>query len=199
MTTFKDIGLSDHLLAHLDTIGYQNPTDIQRLIIPSVLMGKDVLGCAQTGTGKTASFVLPLLDILANGNSKARMPRALILEPTRELAQQVSEAIAKYGKAHNITHTTLIGGELMGPQIKALEKDVDIVVATPGRLLDLFQKGKLLMSQMNLFVIDEADRMMDMGFIPDIEEIVQKLPFSRQTLFFSATMPKEIKVLQVNS
>lgn len=193
MTTFKDIGLSDELLAHLETIGYEKPTDIQRLVIPSVLMGRDVLGCAQTGTGKTASFVLPLLDILANGHSKARMPRVLILEPTRELAQQVSDAISKYGKKHDITYTTLIGGELMGPQIKALGQNIDIIVATPGRLLDLFEKGKLLMSQMNLFVIDEADRMMDMGFIPDIEDIVKKLPSNRQTLFFSATIPKEIR------
>jgi superfamily II DNA/RNA helicase len=158
-------------------------------------MGKDLVGIAQTGTGKTAGFVLPMIDILHHGRSRARMPRSLILEPTRELAQQVSENFEKYGKYHPLSMALLIGGVQMGDQIAALEKGVDVLIATPGRLLDLFGRGKILLTGCELLVIDEADRMLDMGFIPDIEEICSKLPKSRQTLLFSATMPPPIQKL----
>src|SRR6478735_9015974 len=193
--TFADLGLSDELLSAVNDSGYNEPTPIQRAAIPSVLMGKDLIGIAQTGTGKTASFVLPMLDILHHGRSRARMPRSLILEPTRELAQQVSENFDKYGKYHPLSMALLIGGVQMGDQIKALEKGVDVLIATPGRLMDLFQRGKILLTGCELLVIDEADRMLDMGFIPDIEEICSKLPTSRQTLLFSATMPPPIQKL----
>jgi superfamily II DNA/RNA helicase len=193
--TFADLGLSDELLRAVDDSGYGEPTPIQRAAIPSVLMGKDLIGIAQTGTGKTASFVLPMLDILHHGRSRALMPRSLILEPTRELAQQVSENFEKYGKYHPLSMALLIGGVQMGDQIKALEKGVDVLIATPGRLMDLFQRGKILLTGCELLVIDEADRMLDMGFIPDIEEICSKLPTSRQTLLFSATMPPPIQKL----
>jgi superfamily II DNA/RNA helicase len=193
--TFADLGLSDELLRAVEDSGYGEPTPIQRAAIPSVLMGKDLIGIAQTGTGKTASFVLPMLDILHHGRSRARMPRSLILEPTRELAQQVSENFEKYGKYHPLSMALLIGGVQMGDQIKALEKGVDVLIATPGRLMDLFQRGKILLTGCELLVIDEADRMLDMGFIPDIEEICSKLPTSRQTLLFSATMPPPIQKL----
>ena len=193
--TFADLGLSDELLRAVDDSGYGEPTPIQRAAIPSVLMGKDLIGIAQTGTGKTASFVLPMLDILHHGRSRARMPRSLILEPTRELAQQVSENFEKYGKYHPLSMALLIGGVQMGDQVKALEKGVDVLIATPGRLMDLFQRGKILLTGCELLVIDEADRMLDMGFIPDIEEICSKLPSSRQTLLFSATMPPPIQKL----
>jgi superfamily II DNA/RNA helicase len=193
--TFADLGLSDELLRSVDDSGYPEPTPIQRAAIPSVLMGKDLIGIAQTGTGKTASFVLPMLDILHQGRSRARMPRSLILEPTRELAQQVSENFDKYGKYHPLSMALLIGGVQMGDQIAALEKGVDVLIATPGRLLDLFQRGKILLTGCELLVIDEADRMLDMGFIPDIEEICSKLPKNRQTLLFSATMPPPIQKL----
>ena len=193
--TFADLGLSDELLRAVEDSGYPEPTPIQRAAIPSVLMGKDLIGIAQTGTGKTASFVLPMLDILHHGRSRARMPRSLILEPTRELAQQVSENFEKYGKYHKLSMALLIGGVQMGDQVKALEKGVDVLIATPGRLMDLFQRGKILLTGCELLVIDEADRMLDMGFIPDIEEICSKLPASRQTLLFSATMPPPIQKL----
>ena len=193
--TFADLGLSDELLRAVEDSGYGEPTPIQRAAIPSVLMGKDLVGIAQTGTGKTASFVLPMLDILHHGRSRARMPRSLILEPTRELAQQVSENFEKYGRYHPLSMALLIGGVQMGDQIKALEKGVDVLIATPGRLMDLFQRGKILLTGCELLVIDEADRMLDMGFIPDIEEICSKLPSSRQTLLFSATMPPPIQKL----
>ena len=160
-----------------------------------LLMGRDMLGCAQTGTGKTASFVLPMLDILTGSRAKARMPRSLILEPTRELAQQVAENFDKYGKNHKLTMALLIGGVSMGDQLAALEKGVDVLIATPGRLMDLFERGKILLTGCELLVIDEADRMLDMGFIPDIENICTKLPTNRQTLLFSATMPPPIKKL----
>jgi superfamily II DNA/RNA helicase len=192
---FAALGLSDELVRAVADSGYPEPTPIQKAAIPSVLMGKDLVGIAQTGTGKTASFVLPMLDILHHGRSRARMPRSLILEPTRELAQQVSENFEKYGKYHPLSMALLIGGVQMGDQVKALEKGVDVLIATPGRLMDLFGRGKILLTGCELLVIDEADRMLDMGFIPDIEEICSKLPKSRQTLLFSATMPPPIQKL----
>src|SRR5436190_10687804 len=193
--TFADLGLSDELLRAVNDSGYNEPTPIQRAAIPSVLMGKDLIGIAQTGTGKTAGFVLPMIDILHEGRSRARMPRSLILEPTRELAMQVAENFEKYGKYHPLSMALLIGGSSMGDQQKALQGGVDVLIATPGRLMDLFGRGKILLTGCSLLVIDEADRMLDMGFIPDIEEICTKLPKQRQTLLFSATMPPVIKKL----
>jgi superfamily II DNA/RNA helicase len=193
--TFADLGLSDQLLRAVEDSGYTEPTPIQRGAIPAVLMGKDLIGIAQTGTGKTAGFVLPMIDILDHGRTRARMPRSLILEPTRELAAQVAENFEKYGKNHKLSMALLIGGVQMGDQVKALEKGVDVLIATPGRLMDLFSRGKIMLNDCNLLVIDEADRMLDMGFIPDIEEICSKLPASRQTLLFSATMPPPIQKL----
>lgn len=193
--TFADLGLSDELLKAVNDSGYDEPTPIQRATIPAVLMGKDLIGIAQTGTGKTASFVLPMIDILHHGRSRALMPRSLILEPTRELAMQVADNFEKYGKYHKLSMALLIGGVQMGDQVKALERGVDVLIATPGRLMDLFGRGKILLTGCELLVIDEADRMLDMGFIPDIEEICSKLPKSRQTLLFSATMPPPIQKL----
>src|SRR5213075_1075356 len=193
--TFADLGLSDELLRAVADSGYDTPTPIQRAAIPSVLMGKDLVGIAQTGTGKTAGFVLPMIDILHHGRSRARMPRSLILEPTRELAMQVADNFEKYGKYHPLSMALLMGGVQMGDQVKALEKGVDVLIATPGRLMDLFSRGKIMLNDCKLLVIDEADRMLDMGFIPDIEEICSKLPKSRQTLLFSATMPPPIQKL----
>jgi superfamily II DNA/RNA helicase len=192
---FAALGLSDELVRAVADSGYAEPTPIQRAAIPSVLMGKDLIGIAQTGTGKTAGFVLPMIDILHHGRTRARMPRSLILEPTRELAMQVAENFEKYGKYHPLSMALLMGGVQMGDQVKALEKGVDVLIATPGRLMDLFQRGKIMLNDCNLLVIDEADRMLDMGFIPDIEEICSKLPASRQTLLFSATMPPPIQKL----
>jgi superfamily II DNA/RNA helicase len=193
--SFADLGLSEELLRAVADSGYDEPTPIQRAAIPSVLMGKDLIGIAQTGTGKTAGFVLPMIDILHHGRSRARMPRSLILEPTRELAMQVAENFEKYGKYHPLSMALLMGGVQMGDQVKALEKGVDVLIATPGRLMDLFGRGKIMLNDCNLLVIDEADRMLDMGFIPDIEEICSKLPKNRQTLLFSATMPPPIQKL----
>jgi superfamily II DNA/RNA helicase len=193
--TFAALGLSDELLRSVTESGYDEPTPIQRQAIPSVLMGRDLIGIAQTGTGKTAGFVLPMIDILSQGRSRARMPRSLILEPTRELAAQVAENFEKYGKHHKLSMALLIGGVSMSDQMAALEKGVDVLIATPGRLMDLFGRGKILLNGCSLLVIDEADRMLDMGFIPDIEEICTKLPAKRQTLLFSATMPGPIKKL----
>jgi superfamily II DNA/RNA helicase len=193
--TFADLGLSDETLRAVTESGYTEPTPIQAQAIAPILMNRDLIGIAQTGTGKTASFVLPMIDILAHGRSRARMPRSLILEPTRELAAQVAENFEKYGKYHKLSMALLIGGVSMGDQQAALEKGVDVLIATPGRLMDLFQRGKILLNGCSLLVIDEADRMLDMGFIPDIEEICTKLPATRQTLLFSATMPAPIKKL----
>ncbi|MGA1797865.1 DEAD/DEAH box helicase [Sphingomonas sp. 4RDLI-65] len=193
--SFADLGLSDELLKAVTNSGYTEPTPIQAGAIPSVLMMRDIIGIAQTGTGKTASFVLPMIDILAHGRSRARMPRSLILEPTRELAAQVAENFEKYGVNSNLSMALLIGGVSMGDQLAALEKGVDVLIATPGRLMDLFGRGKIMLNGCSMLVIDEADRMLDMGFIPDIEEICTKLPKQRQTLLFSATMPPPIKKL----
>ncbi len=192
---FADLGLSDELLQSVLAAGYDEPTPIQAQAIPSVLMMRDIIGIAQTGTGKTAGFVLPMIDILAHGRRRALMPRSLILEPTRELAAQVAENFEKYGKNHDLKMALLIGGVQMGDQVKALSDGVDVLIATPGRLMDLFERGKILLTGCDLLVIDEADRMLDMGFIPDIETICSKLPAQRQTLLFSATMPAPIKKL----
>jgi superfamily II DNA/RNA helicase len=190
--TFDDLGLSADTLRAVHEGGYNTPTPIQAAAIPEVLKGRDVLGIAQTGTGKTASFTLPMIDILAAGRARARMPRTLILEPTRELAAQVAEAFDKYGKYQKLTKALLIGGVSFGDQDALLARGVDVLIATPGRLLDHFERGKLLLTGVQVMVVDEADRMLDMGFIPDIERIFKLTPFTRQTLFFSATMPPEI-------
>lgn len=193
--TFSELGLSEDVLRAVADAGYVEPTPIQRQAIPVVLMGRDVLGCAQTGTGKTAGFTLPMIEILAAGRAKARMPRSLILEPTRELAAQVAEAFEVYGKYHRLNKALLIGGESMGDQTRVLDRGVDVLIATPGRLLDMFDRGRLLLNDVKILVIDEADRMLDMGFIPDVERIVSLVSRLRQTLFFSATMPPEIRRL----
>ena len=193
--TFNQLKLSEKVMAAIEAAGYTTPTPIQAQAIPVALEGRDVVGIAQTGTGKTASFVLPLLHMLEKGRARARMPRSLILEPTRELAAQVAEAIEALGSQHKLTVALLIGGVSFDDQERKLERGADILIATPGRLLDHFGRGKLLMSAVDYLVIDEADRMLDMGFIPDIERICKLLPPSRQTLFFSATMPPEIQKL----
>ncbi len=192
---FADLGLSPDTLKAVTDAGYLNPTPIQEQAIPVILMGRDVLGVAQTGTGKTAAFTMPMIDILSGGRAKARMPRSLIIAPTRELAAQISENFVKYGKYHPLAMALLIGGESFTDQEKALDRGVDVLIATPGRLLDLYERGRILLNDVKLLVIDEADRMLDMGFIPDVERIVSLLPKIRQTLFFSATMDKEIRKL----
>lgn len=194
-TTFKDLGLTPETLKAVEECGYEIPTPIQEKAIPIIQMGRDVVGLAQTGTGKTAGFTLPMIDALSGGRARMRMPRSLILEPTRELAAQVAENFDTYGKHHNLSKVLLVGGESMNDQTKELEKGVDVLIATPGRLLDLFDRGAILLTDIKILVIDEADRMLDMGFIPDIEKIVSRLPKFRQTLLFSATMPPEIKRL----
>jgi superfamily II DNA/RNA helicase len=191
--SFSSLGLSDKVLAAVDAAGYTAPTPIQHQAIPHVLARRDVLGIAQTGTGKTAAFVLPMLTMLEYGRARARMPRTLILEPTRELAAQVEESFAKYGANHKLNMALLIGGVSFDNQDVKLTRGVDVLIATPGRLLDHFERGRLLLSGVELLVIDEADRMLDMGFIPDIERICKLVPFTRQTLFFTATMPPEIR------
>ncbi len=193
--SFTDLGLSEEVLKAVSDAGYSDPTPIQKSAIPHVLMGRDILGCAQTGTGKTASFTLPMIDILASGRARARMPRTLILEPTRELAAQVAENFDTYGKYNKLTKALIIGGTSMDEQTRVLDKGVDVLIATPGRLIDLFDRGGMLLNDVKILVIDEADRMLDMGFIPDVEKIVSLLNKIRQTLFFSATMPPEIKRL----
>jgi superfamily II DNA/RNA helicase len=192
---FADLGLSEPILRAIEEKGYRHPTPIQAQAIPAVLSGRDVMGVAQTGTGKTASFTLPMLDILDGSRARARMPRSLILEPTRELALQVAENFLEYGKYLKLNHALLIGGESLNDQKDALMKGVDVLIATPGRLIDLFERGGLMLTDTRLLVIDEADRMLDMGFIPDVERIVAMLPKNRQTLFFSATMAPEIRRL----
>jgi len=192
---FSDLGLGEDLLRAVTDAGYDTPTPIQAQAIPYVLMNRDLLGCAQTGTGKTASFTLPMIEILAHGRTRARMPRSLILEPTRELAAQVSDQFETYGKYHKLTKALLIGGVSFEEQNKALDRGVDVLIATPGRLLDHAERGKVLLRDVKILVIDEADRMLDMGFMPDVEKIVGLLPQIRQTLFFSATMPPEIRRL----
>ena len=193
--TFEDLGLSPFLLRALDDAGYTEPTPIQAEAIPHALQGRDVLGVAQTGTGKTASFTLPMIEILARGRAKARMPRSLIITPTRELAAQIAENFEKYGKYQKLSMALLIGGVSFAEQDRKLTQGVDVLIATPGRLLDHFERGKLLLTGVQVMVVDEADRMLDMGFIPDIERIFKLVPFTRQTLFFSATMPAEIQRL----
>ncbi|MFZ2018869.1 MAG: DEAD/DEAH box helicase [Methyloceanibacter sp.] len=193
--SFSHLGLSTKVLSAVTSAGFETPTPIQNQAIPHVVAGRDVLGIAQTGTGKTASFVLPMLTRLERGRARARMPRSLILEPTRELAAQVAEHFETLGKNHKLTVALLIGGVSYEDQDRKLDRGADVVIATPGRLLDHFERGKLLLNGIEILVVDEADRMLDMGFIPDIERICKLLPFTRQTLFFSATMPPEIQRL----
>jgi superfamily II DNA/RNA helicase len=190
---FSKLGLSDKVLGAVKAAGYTNPTPIQEQAIPHVLARRDVLGIAQTGTGKTAAFVLPMLTMLEHGRARARIARTLIVEPTRELAAQVEESFAKYGVNHKLNVALLIGGVSFDDQDTKLMRGVDVLIATPGRLLDHFERGRLLLTGVELLVIDEADRMLDMGFIPDIERICKLVPFTRQTLFFTATMPPEIR------
>ncbi len=189
---FSELGLSEKVLRAVETSGYTTPTPIQAQSIPPALTGRDILGIAQTGTGKTAAFVLPMLCRLEQGRARARVPRTLILEPTRELAAQVEEAFIKYGSQHKLNVALLIGGVSFGDQEQKIMRGADVLIATPGRLIDFFERGKLLLGGIEILVIDEADRMLDMGFIPDIEKICKLVPFTRQTLFFSATMPAEI-------
>ncbi len=189
---FTDLGLCDELSKAVADLGYESPTPIQEKSIPVVLMGRDILGSAQTGTGKTASFTLPMIEILASGRAKARLPRSLILAPTRELAAQVAESFKKFSTYHKLTMALLIGGVSFADQNAALNKGVDVLIATPGRLLDHFERGKVLLNDVKILVIDEADRMLDMGFMPDVERIVSLLPQIRQTLFFSATLSDDI-------
>ncbi len=194
-TDFNGLGLSTKVIEAVAAAGYSKPTDIQAQAIPHVLQKKDIIGIAQTGTGKTASFVLPMLTLLESGRARARMPRTLILEPTRELAAQVHENFEKYGKNHRLSVALLIGGVSFEEQNKVLDRGADVLIATPGRMLDQFERGRILLTGVDILVIDEADRMLDMGFIPDIERICGLLPPRRQTLFFSATMPPEIQRL----
>src|SRR5256714_2438478 len=191
--SFANLGLSDKVQSAVAATGYTTPTPIQEQARPHVLARRDVLGIAQTGTGKTAAFVLPMITMLEQGRARARMPRTLILEPTRELAAQVQEAFIKYGAKNKLTVALIIGGVSFDDQDAKLTRGVDVLIATPGRLLDHHERGRLLMTGVDLLVIDEADRMLDMGFIPDIERICKLVPFTRQTLFFTATMPPEIQ------
>ena len=196
--SFHTLGLSEEILKSIKEIGYETPSEIQQQAIPHVLMGRDILGCAQTGTGKTASFMLPLVEILITGQSKSRMPRSLILAPTRELAMQVSEDFNIFNKYLKLQMALLIGGISFSEQDGKLAKGVDVLVATPGRLLDHIERGKVILRDVKILVIDEADRMLDMGFIPDIEKITKLLPKIRQTLFFSATLSDEIRHIGKN-
>ncbi|MFM9938851.1 MAG: DEAD/DEAH box helicase [Hyphomicrobiaceae bacterium] len=191
-STFAELGLSAKVLAAIEASGYTTPTPIQAQAIPVAMTGRDVLGIAQTGTGKTAGFVLPMIARLETGRARARMPRSLILAPTRELAAQCAQSFEKYGQNHKLAVALLIGGVSMDDQVQKLDRGVDVLIATPGRLLDHFGRGRIMLMGVEILVIDEADRMLDMGFIPDIEKICKLLPPKRQTLFFSATMPPEI-------
>ena len=193
--SFSELGLSTKVTDAVTSAGYTKPTEIQAQAIPHVLQKKDIIGIAQTGTGKTASFVLPMLTLLENGRARARMPRTLILEPTRELAAQVAENFEKYGKNHRITMALIIGGVSFEDQNKKLDRGVDVLIATPGRLLDQIDRGKIMLNGVEILVIDEADRMLDMGFIDDIEKICSRLPPRRQTMLFSATMDGQIEKL----
>ncbi|MGA0539334.1 DEAD/DEAH box helicase [Neotabrizicola sp. VNH66] len=193
MTKFSDLALDPRVLQAISEAGYETPTPIQAEAIPEALKGRDVLGIAQTGTGKTASFTLPMITLLGQGRARARMPRSLVLAPTRELAAQVAENFDVYAKHTKLTKALLIGGVAFGEQDKLIDRGVDVLIATPGRLLDHFERGKLLLTGVQIMVVDEADRMLDMGFIPDIERIFQLTPFSRQTMFYSATMAPEIE------
>ena len=193
MTKFSDLALSPKILKAVDEAGYETPTPIQAGAIPAALQGRDVLGIAQTGTGKTASFTLPMISMLARGRARARMPRSLVLAPTRELAAQVAENFDTYAKHVKLTKALLIGGVSFKEQDQLIDRGVDVLIATPGRLLDHFERGKLLLTGIEIMVVDEADRMLNMGFIPDIERIFSLTPFTRQTLFFSATMAPEIE------
>ena len=192
---FSDLGLGQKTLEGVQDAGYQTPTPIQQKVIPYVLARRDLFGCAQTGTGKTASYTLPLLDLLEKGRARARMPRILVLAPTRELAQQIAEHFESYGKHHKINLALIMGGGSMIQQERALNGNLDILIATPGRLLDFVERGKVMLMSVEVLVIDEADRMLDMGFIPDIEKIVKTLPAHRQTLMFSATVAPEVRKL----
>jgi superfamily II DNA/RNA helicase len=192
MTSFSDLALDPRVLSAVIETGYTTPTPIQAQAIPHALEGRDVLGIAQTGTGKTAGFVLPMITLLQNGRARARMPRTLVLCPTRELAAQVADNFETYAKNVKLTMALLIGGVSFKDQDKLIDRGVDVLIATPGRLLDHFERGKLMLTGVQIMVVDEADRMLDMGFIPDIERIFKLTPFTRQTLFFSATMPPEI-------
>jgi superfamily II DNA/RNA helicase len=196
--SFSDLGLSEKVLTAVSAAGYSEPTPIQSEAIPHILQRRDLIGIAQTGTGKTAAFTLPMLTLLESGRARARMPRTLILEPTRELAAQVEENFSRYGTNHKLNLALIIGGVSFGDQDTKINRGVDVLIATPGRLLDHIERGKLLLTGIEILVIDEADRMLDMGFIPDIERICKLVPFTRQTLFFSATMPPEIKRLTEN-
>ncbi|HMO09819.1 MAG TPA: DEAD/DEAH box helicase, partial [Paracoccaceae bacterium] len=193
MTKFTDLALDPRVIQAVTEAGYETPTPIQAQAIPHALEGKDVLGIAQTGTGKTASFTLPMITMLGKGRARARMPRSLVLAPTRELAAQVAENFDTYAKYTKLTKALLIGGVSFGEQDKLIDRGVDVLIATPGRLLDHFERGKLLLTGVQIMVVDEADRMLDMGFIPDIERIFSLTPFTRQTFFYSATMAPEIE------
>ena len=193
--TFEELGLGPDVLAAVSDAGYETPTPIQAQAIPDILTGRDLVGVAQTGTGKTAGFTLPMIEMLAKGRARARMPRSLILEPTRELAAQVAASLETYGKYHKLSMALLIGGVSYTDQEAKLDRGVDVLIATPGRLLDHFERGRILLADIKLLVVDEADRMLDMGFIPDVEKIIKLLPQRRQTLLFSATMPPEIRRL----
>ena len=193
--TFTELGLDPKILKALGDLGYVTPTPIQAKAIPAALQQRDVLGIAQTGTGKTGAFTLPTMHKLAKGRARARMPRCIIVCPTRELAAQVAEDVQNYGKYLKLEMALLIGGVSFAEQDRKLMKGVDILIATPGRLIDQFERGKILMTGVQTLIVDEADRMLDMGFIPDIEKIFDMTPFTRQVLFFSATMPNEIKRL----
>ena len=191
---FNELMLSSETLAHLETIGFHKPTQVQIQVIPAVFMGRDVVACAQTGTGKTASFALPMIDLMDSHRSRARMPRSLVLVPTRELAVQVAAAFEQFGQ-QKLSFVSIIGGSSITDQEKKLDRGVDVIIATPGRLLDLINRGKILLSDIKYLVVDEADRMLDMGFIPDIEKILSLLPPARQTMLFSATLPDAVRKL----